>query len=92
MSSGFCCQGGPRGWGGVIRHKMWALQKAEWEDIVAVVAMPDGASLHGVLSDQGYGNDDFANLFGREAHQIGLISDEEAQGFIEGVKLVREEV
>ena len=74
---------------------MWALQKAEWEDIVAVVAMPDGASvndLHSVLSDQGYGNDDFANLFGREAHQIGLISDEEAQGFIEGVKLVREEV
>jgi hypothetical protein len=43
-------------------------------------------------SDQGFGNEDFASLFRREVHQIGLISDEEAQGFVEGVKLVHDDV
>jgi hypothetical protein len=60
---------------------LWALQKADWEHIVAVVAMSDDASvndLYRVLSDQGFGNEDFASLFRREAHQIGLVSDEEA--------------
>jgi len=80
---------------GVEAGKMWALQKADWEDIVAVVAMSDDASvndLYHVLSDQCFGEEDFARLFGREAHQIGLISNEEAQGFVEGVKLVHDEV
>jgi uncharacterized protein YukE len=80
---------------GVEAGKTWALQKADWGDIVVVVAMSDDASvndLYRVLSDQGFGKEDFASLFGREAHQIGLISDEEAQGFVEGVKLVHDEV
>jgi len=50
---------------GVEAGKTWALQKADWEHIVAVVAMSDDASvndLYRVLGDQGFGKEDFASL------------------------------
>ena len=76
--------------------KAWALENAEWENILAVAALdPEHETVNGLydlLSDRGEDDETFAAMFGYERHQFNLISDEAAQGFVEGVKLVHDQV
>lgn len=80
---------------GAEAGKRWAVNKAAWENVLAVVALEGGAGvedLRHVFLELGYEHEDFAAVFGREARDVAPITDDEARGFIEGVTLVHDEV
>lgn len=79
---------------GLEHGKRWAMKRANWRELCAVanMAAKDGR-LEAVLGNFGWEIDDVTDLFGRDAEGYNPpITEAEVLGFIEGARLVREEV